>query len=179
MGSVNYIEIVVGVIIGLFFQYLITYIGNYRKSIKGSWHGTWYEIIPPQHDLSERWDRVKIQQDGPILKGTAKRVYPKEEKVRTYKFEGYTDSDRMIGFFYIDDQRIDQSSFIPITLVRDKGERNESVWRGSYTWPAYSSAEDIMSGNLKTGFVWWQRTHPTKSRLEVSNPQNPIIVEDL
>jgi hypothetical protein len=159
--------VAVGVVLGFILKPVLTHIVKYLRSCTSEWHGTWYEIIPEQHDLSERWDLIEIRQDGDTLTGTAKRIRPVTEKNRLYSFQGYTDGDRMIGFFALANRRkLDPASYIPITLIKD--ENNGTVWRGSYTWPAYSTGDDIVRGTVKTGYTWWQRDNPKIKKVYAS-----------
>jgi hypothetical protein len=164
LGDIKYLDLIVSLVLGMILQVIVIYITDYFKSLNGGWHGKWYEIIPEQHDIEERIDVIRIRQNGSLLTGTARRIYPGNEKKRIYKFSGYSDGERMVGFFYLINQKLDPSSYIPITLIRDRNKRHGAVWRGSYTWPAHSTEGEIINGVMKTGFVWWQRESPKANK---------------
>lgn len=164
----NWSEIIVGAIVGAIFgsilQSIVTAYSRFRRSRKGEWHGKWYEVLPPFQGLPERWDEIEIRQDGNRLSGTARRISPLRETKRKWVFEGYVSGSRMIGFFYLTDQKIDPASYVTVIMARDSHARHEAVWRGFYTRPEFLSPDAIAHGESNTGIMWWQRSHPADSK---------------
>ena len=162
---ISVLELTIGGIIGIILQYLVIRIDRWWSSKSKAMHGVWYEILPPFQGLTERIDKIRLQQNGNRLTGRAWRISPVDENNRTWHFEGYVSGNKLMGFFYIDDKGIDPSSYIPVIMVRDTHSRYEAVWRGHYYRPEYENDEDIISGDVATGEMWWQRSNPDKKRL--------------
>ena len=159
-------ELTLGGIIGIILQFLVIRIEQWWTSKSKEMHGIWYEVLPPFQGLSERVDKVKLQQSGNRISGKAWRLSPKDESNRSWHFEGYISGNRLIGFFFIDDKGIDPSSYVPVIMVRDHHSRHEAVWRGHYYRPEYEKDEDIVSGDIAAGLMWWQRSPPQKKRFD-------------
>lgn len=160
MGIISTTEIVIGAIIGIMLQYIVIKIERWLSSKSKPMHGTWYEVLPSFQGLPERIDKISLTQKGNLVNGKAYRIYPKEEKQRKWKFHGYVNGNKLIGFFYILDTGIDPSSYIPIIMVRDKQSRHEAIWKGIYYRPEFEDEQQIIDGNLDTGAMWWQRSKP-------------------
>lgn len=54
-------------------------------------------------------------------------------------------------------------------MARDTSSRHEAIWRGHYYRPEYESYENIISGNVERGQMWWQRSNP---RLKLLSNRN-------
>ena len=160
MNDVSIAALLIGGVIGIFLQFLVVRFERWRVSNSKPLHGTWYEILPTFQGLAERVDKLKIVQDGNRISGRAKRIWPKTENNRRWRFEGYVTDTRLIGFFYINDKKIDPASYQPIIMVQDPEARGKALWQGHYFRPEYESSDDIISGNLQLGEMWWQREKP-------------------
>src|SRR4051812_23441361 len=111
MQQINWIEITVGGFVGMVLQYLVVVIVRWWESRRGEWHGVWYEVVPSHDGLPERWDKIRFSQRGNRITGAAERYIPVTENRRRWKYEGYVSGDRMVGFYYITDPKIDVSSY--------------------------------------------------------------------
>jgi hypothetical protein len=160
MFEVRWPEIVAGGVVAMTLEYLVAFVLRWWESRQGEWHGTWYEVLPSYQGLPERWDKVRITQRGNRLTGSAKRITPLDEKKRRWGFEGYVAGDKMIGFFYLKNRKIDPSSYTPVIMARDVHSRHETVWRGTYSRPQFIAEADIFSGRIESGEMWWQRSRP-------------------
>lgn len=166
----NWSELLAGGVIGALLsgvlQYFVMRAYDYWESLKGEWHGTWYEVLPSYQGLPERWDLLSLTQRGNRVRGTAKRIVPVDEKKRRWKFEGYASGNKLIGFFYLTNLKIDPSSYIPVVMLRDRHSRHECVWRGFYLRPEFMSEDDILEGMACGGKMWWQRSKPSQRYFE-------------
>lgn len=160
MLGLSWPELIAGGIVAMALENLVIFIHAWWESRQSEWHGVWYEVLPSFQGLPERWDIVRIKQHGHRLTGRAKRVTPLDERKRKWGFEGYVSGDRMIGFFYLKNRKIDPSSFTPVIMARDVHSRHEAIWRGIYYRPQYASENDIFSGEIESGSMWWQRSNP-------------------
>jgi hypothetical protein len=166
MAEIHWVDLFLGGVIAMILQYFVVLLARWWESRKGEWHGTWYEIIPSYQGLPERWDKVHFIQRGNLISGSAQRFVPAEEKERHWQYEGYVSGDRMIGFYYIKDQKIDPASYGPVIMARDPRSRHEAVWRGVYVRPQFTSDGEIFDGNIQFGEMWWQRSDPNVRYLD-------------
>ena len=162
MNNISMIDVLVGGTVGMLLQYVVIKFNQYLGSKSKVMHGTWYEVLPKFQGLPERVDKIKLWQEGNLIHGKAWRISPENESKRKWLFSGFISGNKLIGFFYILDNTIDPSSYIPIVMTRDIHVRHESVWRGIYYRPEFESDNNIIEGQLTPGIMWWQRTNPNK-----------------